>query len=313
MSSPPKTAAVIVAAGRGLRADTGGGAAKQYVVIAGRPVLTWTLQAFLSHPRIDIVQVVIHADDSELYTTCLPADQSGLLSPVTGGTTRQISVRLGLEALAAHQPDNVLIHDAARPLVDQASITGAIDALAETAGAIVAVPVGDTIKRVGDDGIIAETVERSALWRALTPQAFRFADILEAHAAAASKCIDSFTDDAAIAEFAGIETRVIAGHPDNIKITTPGDFVLAERLLPAAAPDIRNGQGFDVHRFGPGDHVCLCGIEIAHDQALLGHSDADVAMHALTDAILGALADGDIGQHFPPSDERWRGAASDIF
>ena len=135
----------------------------------------------------------------------------------------------------------------------------------------------------------------------------------KAHTAAANSGIDSFTDDAAIAEFAGIETRVIAGHPDNIKITTPGDFVLAERLLPAAAPDIRNGQGFDVHRFGPGDHVCLCGIEIAHSHALLGHSDADVAMHALTDAILGALADGDIGQHFPPSDERWRGAASDIF
>ena len=309
----PKTAAVIVAAGRGSRADTGAGTAKQYISIAGRPVLTWTMQAFLSHPRIDLTQVVIHADDRDLYDSCRPTDQSGLLPPVTGGATRQASVRRGLEALDPHAPDYVLIHDAARPLVDHTAITASVEALAASEGVIVALPMGDTVKRVATEGNIADTVERSGLWRAQTPQAFHFKAICDAHAKAAENGKDRFTDDAAIAVFAGIETKVIEGRPDNIKITTPGDFALAERLLPALGPDIRNGQGFDVHRFGPGDHVCLCGIEIVHSQALLGHSDADVAMHALTDAILGTIADGDIGQHYPPSDERWRGAASEIF
>ena len=255
MSPPLKSAAVIVAAGRGSRANTGSGAAKQYISVAGRPVLTWTMQAFLSHPRIDLVQVVVHADDMELYASCLPVDQTGLLSPVIGGATRQASVRCGLEALSAHAPDYVLIHDAARPLVDHTTITATIDALAETAGAIAALPMGDTIKRVATGGIITDTVERSGLWRAQTPQAFHFKAIRDAHAEAAESGRNDFTDDAAIAEFAGIKTVVIEGRADNLKITSPRDFILAERLLPASGPEIRTGQGFDVHSVGPGDRV----------------------------------------------------------
>jgi len=307
-------AALIVAAGRGTRARLDDDAPKQYVALAGRPILALTLSAFRADPRIEMIQVVIHPDDTELYANCIPASWDNLCPPVYGGETRQASVRAGLDALCPHHPEIVLIHDAARPLVDGKTISAVIDAILDDVdGAIAAVPVSDTIKRAQHDtAIIDKTIDRRHMWRALTPQAFRFDKIHAAHRAAASRDID-FTDDASVAEAAGLTVQLIEGDPKNIKITTPGDFSLAQAYLNQAHPNVRTGQGFDVHRFADGDHVCLCGIDIPHAQRLDGHSDADVAMHALTDAILGAIGDGDIGQHFPPSDQRWRGAASQIF
>ncbi len=316
-------AVVIVAAGRGVRA--GGALPKQYRQLAGRPVLWHTVRRFLAHARIDLVQVAIHPDDHDAYIQALgdlrPHDK--LLPPTHGGAARQDSVRLGLEALVPHAPDTVLIHDAARPFVSAALIDRLIDACTKEeegtaiAGAIAALPVVDTLKRADASGLIAETVDRAHLWRAQTPQAFRFAAITRAHRDMAGRTL---TDDAAVAEAAGLNVRLVEGDPDNIKLTTPSDFDLAERFLRQAdggpgapPPEIRVGHGFDVHRFGEGRAVTLCGVTIPHDRGLLGHSDADVALHALTDALLGALGAGDIGQHFPPSDDRWRGAPSHVF
>jgi 2-C-methyl-D-erythritol 4-phosphate cytidylyltransferase/2-C-methyl-D-erythritol 2,4-cyclodiphosphate synthase len=298
--------AVIVAAGRGAR--FGGDVPKQYRDLGGRPVLRRTVRAFLDHPQITGVRVVINPDYRELYGDAVAG--LPLAPPVPGGLERQDSVRLGLEALAADgPPDCVLIHDAARPLIDADTISRVIAALDGCDGAIAALPVTDTLKR-GVDGLTAGTVDRSGLWRAQTPQGFRFRPILDAHLVAAGLAL---TDDAAVAEQGGLDVALVQGSEDNFKVTTEDDLARAERLLAGRPADIRVGQGFDVHRFAPGDGVLLCGVAVPFDKRLEGHSDADVGLHALTDAILGAIGAGDIGQHFPPSDPQWRGADSGQF
>ncbi len=305
-----RVAAVIVAAGRGQR--VGGDVPKQYRSIAGEPVIRPALAAFLGHPGIDAVQPVIHVRDAEAFRLAT----TGLLhslSPVSGGATRQASVRAGLEALRATRPDFVLIHDAARPFLTGALITRAIDAAAEHRAAVPAVPVADTVKRVDEREAVTETLDRSRLRLVQTPQAFAFDLIVEAHQRAAAAGRDDFTDDAALAEWAGHRVTVFPGETTNVKLTTNDDFIRAEALRMVALADVRTGNGFDVHAFGEGDHVMLGGIRIPHSHGLSGHSDADVVLHALVDALLGALADGDIGSHFPPSDPQWRGASSDRF
>lgn len=302
-NDPPRVAALIVAAGRGVRA--GGGLPKQYRPVGGRPVLAWSAAAFARHPRVAEVRVAIHPDDRALYDAAGAGLDLG--APVHGGATRQDSVRLGLEALATEAPDIVLIHDAARAFVSAALIGRVVDAIAPGAGAIPALPVTDTLKRGGD--LVEATVPRDGLWRAQTPQGFPFAPILAAHRQAQGRAL---TDDAAVAEAAGLPVAIVAGAEENVKLTAPEDFARAAPPAPAVL-EPRTGTGFDVHRFEPGDHVWLCGVKVAHEVGLKGHSDADVGLHALTDAILGALANGDIGTHFPPSDPQWRGAPSDKF
>lgn len=306
-------AVVIVAAGRGSRAGAAGLGPKQYIEIDGATVLARSVRAFVDHPGIGPIQLVIHGDDAELYRKAMGPLAARVRPPVVGGGTRQASVRAGLEALASQvpAPDLVLIHDGARPFVDEGVIGRVIAALDACDGAIAALPLSDTLKRVGSDGRISGTLDRSGLWRAQTPQGFRFDAIVEAHRRAATHPVE-LTDDAAVAEFAGLSVVVVDGAPRNIKITTAQDIAMAQ-AEPRASIEIRTGQGFDVHRFCPGDHVWLGGVQIPHTAGLDGHSDADVALHALTDAILGAIADGDIGQHFPPSDPQWKGASSDRF
>ncbi len=300
-----KVVALIVAAGRGSR--VGGDVPKQYLDLAGRPVLRHTLAAFAVNPLIHAVRAVIHPDDRPLYDHA--AADLRMLEPVPGGASRQDSVRLGLESLAEINPDIVLIHDGARPFVTADIVGRAVAALDAHPGALVAVPLADTLKR-GVDGLVAATVDRTALWRAQTPQAFRFRDILDAHRAAAGG--PELTDDAAVAERAGLAVALVLGADENYKITTAADLDRARGRFHGQG-DIRIGTGFDVHRFAPGTGVWLCGVPVPHDETLAGHSDADVALHALTDAILGAVAAGDIGHHFPPSDDRWKGASSDRF
>lgn len=314
MSLPP-TIALIVAAGRGARAGAAGGP-KQYRPLAGEAVIAHTLRAFLHHPKIDAVRCVIHCDDHDLYADAIAAfaDDPKLMGPVEGGAERQDSVRLGLQSLADAAPGEVLIHDAARPFVAGDVVSRVIDALAEFDGAIAALPVFDTIKKAdgADHPCIADTVPRDRLWRAQTPQGFRFDAILAAHERAEGQVL---TDDAAVAEAAGLNVRLVAGSPDNMKITQAEDFGMAETLLgrKSMAYEYRSGHGYDVHQFEPGAATILCGVEIPHDAKLKGHSDADAGMHALTDAILGAIGEGDIGDHFPPSDPQWKGAPSHIF
>ncbi len=313
------TAALIVAAGRGTRA--GGSLPKQYAMLAGAPVFVQCLQTFGSlqqalggNEKIDLMQVVIHPDDTEIYTRYAG---TSVLPPVHGGASRQLSVLSGLEALADHGITKVLIHDAARPFVSPRTIRNVIRALDKHAGALAAVPLADTLKRANAFGCVAETIPRAGLWRAQTPQGFRFDDILTAHRKAAAAGRDDFTDDAAIAEWAGLEVALVEDEATNTKITTEADLKVAERLTNANfypyPLEPRIGTGFDVHRFTAGDHLILGGIQILHTHGLEGHSDADVVLHALTDAVLGALGDGDIGQHFPPSNPKWKGAASRIF
>jgi 2-C-methyl-D-erythritol 4-phosphate cytidylyltransferase/2-C-methyl-D-erythritol 2,4-cyclodiphosphate synthase len=297
--------ALVVAAGRGTR--LGGPRPKQYLPLAGKPLLRHSLEALTAHHAVDRVRVVYHPADSADYDAA--SHGLDLLPPVAGGAARQESVRLGLESLAPLAPERVLIHDGARPFLDHAVIDRVLAALEDAPGAIPALALRDTVKR-GLDGRIVETVERSALWRAQTPQGFHYDAILAAHRAAAGSEI---SDDAAVAERAGLAVRLVAGSETNLKVTTADDLAAAERTLAARQGDIRTGQGFDVHAFGPGDHVWLCGIRVPHERALIGHSDADVGLHAATDAILGALGAGDIGLHFPPSDAQWRGAASHRF
>ncbi len=299
-----ETVALVVAAGRGQR--FGGPLPKQYAELAGRPVLGHSLARLAAHPRIDRVVAVIHPDDRLLYDRAAAGLE--LPEPTAGGASRQDSVRLGLESLEARAPGAVLIHDGARPFIGAAVIDRVLEALGGTTGAIAALPVTDTLKR-GADGRIAGTVARGGLWRAQTPQGFRFAEILAAHRKFAGQ---ELTDDAAVAERAGLPVALVEGAPENLKITTQDDLARAERWL-AGAIETRVGQGYDVHRFGPGGHVMLCGIAVPHDAGLLGHSDADVGLHALTDAILGALGAGDIGQHFPPAEARWKDAESGVF
>jgi 2-C-methyl-D-erythritol 4-phosphate cytidylyltransferase / 2-C-methyl-D-erythritol 2,4-cyclodiphosphate synthase len=304
-----QVAAVVVAAGQGVRA--GGELPKQFKRIGGETLLRRSLLSFLDAPDVGLVQPVIRAEDADL----VHAEIVGLntLPPVPGGATRQASVRAGLEALLARKPDIVLIHDAARPFASAGLISRAIKAAEKTGAAIPGIPVTDTIKRVDDSGTVETTLDRGPLRLVQTPQAFAFPALIAAHRRAAEQGREDFTDDAALAEWAGMKVSVFPGEAGNTKFTTPEDFVRAEAIQAAALGDVRTGSGLDVHAFGPGDHVTLGGIRIPHNQALMGHSDADVALHALTDAILGALADGDIGVHFPPSDPQWRGASSDRF
>src|SRR6185436_19824411 len=222
--------------------------------------------------------------------------------------TRQASVRRGLDALKDRSPGSVLIHDAARPLVDAATISAVTRALETFVGAVPVLPVPDTLKRVSELSVLGN-MARDGIAAAQTPQGFRYLEILAAHHNAVEIAL---TDDAAVAEHAGLVVAPVPGARQNFKLTTAEDFAMAEALL-AARRQTRTGQGFDVHRFGPGDHIWLCGIKVPHNYGLIGHSDADVGLHALTDAILGAISKGDIGQRFPPSEERWRGAPSDVF
>jgi 2-C-methyl-D-erythritol 4-phosphate cytidylyltransferase/2-C-methyl-D-erythritol 2,4-cyclodiphosphate synthase len=309
-----RVAALIVAAGRGTRAAASGKAPKQYAPIGGQAVLARTIAAFAEHSEIEGVKVVIHPDDRERYDALAAGAAQKLTAPAIGGATRQASVLKGLEALAASFPEIVLIHDAARPFVSPKTISTVIAALRTKPAALAALPVTDTLKRASGYGIVTETVPRAGLWRAQTPQGFHFAPILAAHRAAAEKGLDQFTDDAAIAEWAGLDVAIVEDSIRNIKLTTTEDLELADRQMTLQnAFEPRTGTGFDVHRFTDGDHVWLGGVKIPHTHKLEGHSDADVVLHALTDALLGAIGDGDIGQHFPPSDPKWKGAASRLF
>lgn len=259
------------------------------------------------------IQVVIHPDDQKAFADI--SREFVLAPPVFGGATRQASVHAGLEALATSDPDLVLIHDSARPFATRAMIERGIAEAARSGAAIPGLPVTDTVKEVDETGRVVRTLDRATLRTVQTPQFFRFRPLLEAHRRARAEGRFDFTDDAALAEWAGLAVSTFQGEPSNIKLTNPDDFRRAEAMLTETDPrnDVRTGMGFDVHTFGDGDHVMLGGVRIAHDRGLSGHSDADVVLHALVDAILGALADGDIGAHFPPSDPQWRGATSDRF
>ncbi|WP_065756164.1 bifunctional 2-C-methyl-D-erythritol 4-phosphate cytidylyltransferase/2-C-methyl-D-erythritol 2,4-cyclodiphosphate synthase [Bradyrhizobium paxllaeri] len=309
MPRPERTAAILVAAGRGLRAGAGG--PKQYREIGGQTVIYRAMAAFSQHPDVFAIQPVVNPDDAAIFNAAV----AGLRHqpPANGGATRQASVHAGLEALAAEKPDIVLIHDAARPFVSPAVISRAIDAAGRTGAAVPAISVTDTIKQVSDTGDVEATPDRARLRIAQTPQAFRFDVILDAHRRAARDGRGDFTDDAALAEWVGLTVATFEGDPANMKLTTPEDFVREEARLAAQLGDIRTGTGYDVHAFGDGDHLMLCGVRVPHTRGFLAHSDGDVGLHALVDAILGALADGDIGSHFPPSDPQWKGAASDKF
>ncbi len=309
MPTPRRTAAIIVAAGRGLRAGSGG--PKQYRSIGGRTVISRAMEPFCRHPQIFAVQPVLNPDDTAMFNEAV--SDMRYQPPANGGATRQASVRAGLEALAGQAPDIVLIHDAARPFVTAAVISRAIDAAGPTGAAVPAIAVTDTIKLIGDTGHVEATPERARLRIAQTPQSFRFEAILDAHRRAAREGRDDFTDDAALAEWAGLTVATFEGDPANMKLTTPEDFVREEARLGAMLGDVRTGSGYDVHAFGDGDHVMICGVRVPHSKGFLAHSDGDVGLHALVDAILGALADGDIGSHFPPSDPQWKGAASHRF
>lgn len=333
MTSPaPSVAAVVVAAGKGIR--LGGGMPKQYRRVGGRSVLARTLSALAAHEGVGRIQPVIAADAADFFQECLadldPAHRGKVAEPVEGGATRQRSVHAGLEALARSEPpDVVLVHDAARPFVDAALIARAIAAGRDHGAAVPGVPVTDTVKRVepisAGIGRVVKTPSRDALRAVQTPQSFSYAYLLKAHRSAAAAGLDAFTDDGAIAEWAGLPVVVFEGDVANRKITQASDLIEADRafsgatdartdpMTAATAYVTRLGTGFDVHAFTEGDHVWLGGVRIPADRGVLAHSDGDVALHALTDALLGAIADGDIGTHFPPSDEQWRGASSDRF
>jgi len=303
-------AAVVVAGGRGLRA--GGDLPKQYRELAGEPVIRPALSAFLLHPQVGAVQPVIHQQDEEIFRTAT-AGLEKLLPPVWGGATRQASVRAGLEGLSASAPALVLIHDAARPFVSSALIGRAIAAAKDRGAAVPAVAIADTVKKIDAAAVVTATLDRNLLRIVQTPQAFDFDLIMAAHRRAAAAGLEDFSDDAALAEWAGHPVSVFDGEQGNVKLTTNDDFLRAEAMRAAALADVRTGNGFDVHAFADGDHVMLGGVRIPHSRGVTGHSDADVALHALVDAILGALAEGDIGVHFPPSDPQWKGASSDRF
>ncbi len=294
-----KTAAIIVAAGRGIRA--GGDIPKQFQPLKGREVLARTIDIFAAHPQVDRIILVVNPNDANLLAQLGPLP----VQTVHGGDVRDASVQAGLAAAAGM--DNVLIHDGARPLVSARIITDVLAALKTHAGAAPALAVTDALWR-GADGKVTAPHSRDGLFRAQTPQGFRLKDILAAYAAHS----DGAADDVEVALAHGLDVAIVTGGEANLKITHAGDFARAEKLLEQNM-DIRLGNGFDVHRFCSGDHVVLCGIKVPHDHGLEGHSDADVGMHAVTDAIYGALAMGDIGQHFPPSDPQWKGAASHIF
>jgi 2-C-methyl-D-erythritol 4-phosphate cytidylyltransferase/2-C-methyl-D-erythritol 2,4-cyclodiphosphate synthase len=317
MSAPCPISILVVAGGRGSRA--GEGLPKQYRALLGKSVLARTLQAMHDASPAATLVVAIHADDTALYRASVeqltPAARARLLEPAIGGATRQESVRNGLEALAHLQPrpEIVLIQDAARPFGGAGLVARAIEAAKAHGAAVPGLPLTDTVKQIDANGEVVATPDRALLRTVQTPQAFAFELILNAHRAAAGRSGPELTDDGMVAEAAGHKVHVFAGDAANFKLTTAEDFVRAQTVLLGDLSDIRTGQGYDVHAFGPGDKVWLGGVAIPHSQGLAGHSDADVLAHAITDAILGALADGDIGAHFPPSDARWKGAASSIF
>ncbi len=296
--------ALVVASGRGVR--FGGDRPKQYLPLAGKPLLRYCLERFCRHSRIDRVRTVMHSDDTAFYAEA--AGNLEVLEPVLGGATRQESVRLGLESLADDPPELVLIHDGVRPLLGAAVIDRVLDGLRTHFAVLPALPVTDTLKRSGDD-TVTRTVDRTGLFRAQTPQGFAYDRILEAHRRFAGEAL---TDDAALAEAHGLTVALVAGDEDNVKITEPADLARAERLLRTSS-QCCTGLGFDVHRLAPGEGLVLLGVQIACALRLLGHSDADVGLHALTDALLGTIGAGDIGSHFPPTEARWSGADSAMF
>lgn len=294
--------AVVVAAGSGSRA----GGPKQWRELAGKPVVRWSVEALLEAGAEAIALVIPAGDEAEAQRAL-----AGLPRwfAVPGGAERAHSVRNGLEALAGQAPERVLVHDAARPFLTRKVVNDLVDALERAEAALPVLPVSDTLKRA-KDGTVTATVPRDELYRAQTPQAFRYKALVEAHAAWSGD--DALTDDALAIERTGGRVVLTAGDPRLTKLTYPEDFEMAE-VLAGQMRELRVGQGLDAHRFGPGDGVWLCGVQIAHDKALVGHSDADAGLHALTDAILGAIGEGDIGDHFPPTDPKWKGAASDLF
>jgi len=305
-----QTIALIVAAGRGSR--SGADKPKQYCALGGKPLVRWSLERLSAHPAIDAVRVVIHADDEAAFREAANGLDVG--APIIGGATRQESVRRGLEAIALEGgAQRILIHDAARPFVTHGLIDRLLAALENAPGATPALPVVDTLCREepGQDGWLrqGDAVSREGLWRVQTPQCFRFEPLLAAHRAAHAAGNESFTDDTGVLKAQGHEVALVEGDERNIKVTLPGDWQRAGEILMSMS-SFRSGFGYDVHRFAAGDHVWLCGIKVPHDRSLAGHSDADVGLHALTDAILGAISEGDIGQHFPPSDPQWKGAPS---
>ena len=307
MSREPRISVLIVAAGKGMRA--GGGVPKQYRPLCGIPVIARTLDAFgVTLPEAGIWVVIAEGDEGLLRQSI---DGRTIAGVVLGGATRQESVRRGLEALAADAPDIVLIHDAARPFISSETIHRLLSEIETFDGIAPGVAIADSIKRCGPDGSVEASVERKQLWRVQTPQMFRYTAIATAHGSA-NLSLD-LSDDFAVAERAGLRLKIIPGDEGNFKITTPADFDRASTALSNQLPDVRTAQGFDVHTFAPGDHVMLCGVRVAHTHALEGHSDADVGLHAITDAVLGCVAAGDIGTFFPPSDPRWKGAASRRF
>jgi 2-C-methyl-D-erythritol 4-phosphate cytidylyltransferase/2-C-methyl-D-erythritol 2,4-cyclodiphosphate synthase len=293
------TAVIIVAAGRGSRA--GGALPKQWQALAGQSVLARTVAAFAGIGRI---LVVLHPDDMARGLN----EFGGAVTLIAGGETRSDSVRNALEALQGAGITRVLIHDGARPLVPREVIDRVLAALERAVAAAPALPVSDALWR-GAEGRVLGAEPREGLWRAQTPQGFAYDAILAAHRSHPQAA----ADDVEVALRAGLAVDIVPGAEDNLKITWAEDFARAERILEARQMDVRVGNGYDVHAFCDGDHVTLCGVRVAHARGLLGHSDADVGMHALTDAIYGALAEGDIGRHFPPSDPQWKGAASEIF
>jgi 2-C-methyl-D-erythritol 4-phosphate cytidylyltransferase/2-C-methyl-D-erythritol 2,4-cyclodiphosphate synthase len=305
MSQPLKIIALIMAAGRGTR--IGGPIPKQYQSLKGGSILKQSISAFLNHPEVDGVRVVIGVGDEDLYTAAISAlNNPKLLSPVIGAQERSASVRLGLESLEQHSPHTVLIHDAARPFVSQELISRVIGALKHHKGVIPAIPVTDTIKRAVQNTIEA-TLDRQYLYQAQTPQGFDYPTIHSAHQQLQN--VPNLTDDASLLEHLNIPVQIVDGEPKNRKITTAEDLE-GEAM---SVPDIRVGHGVDVHAIGPGEGVIILGIFIPATFSLIGHSDADVGLHALTDALLGAIGDGDIGQHFNPKDDRWKGVDSSMF
>ncbi|MEE2760559.1 MAG: bifunctional 2-C-methyl-D-erythritol 4-phosphate cytidylyltransferase/2-C-methyl-D-erythritol 2,4-cyclodiphosphate synthase [Pseudomonadota bacterium] len=308
MSFTGECTALLVSAGRGHR--FGGKIPKQYLNVGEKPLLRLAAERFLEHPDVDGVTVVIHPDDLALYEQAV--DGLCLGEPIHGGEQRQDSVRYGLESMRTSQPAKVLVHDAVRPFVSDAVITGVIAAIDADTGAIPALAVTDTLKRVGDASQITDTVPRDNLWRAQTPQGFPYGPFLAAHRAAEGQVL---TDDAAVAKAHGLAVTLVAGDERNFKVTSPDDMDRAERHIRTSTFSgiTRVGLGFDVHRFAPNRPLFLGGIEISHEMGLDGHSDADVALHAVVDALLGAIGAGDIGVYFPPEDPQWKDAPSHIF
>lgn len=308
-----KNVVVIAAAGRGERLGKEAGP-KQYRLLAGNSILQHTISRFTEHQDIHAIQVVIHKEDRELYEAAVQMHDK-LLPTVIGGASRQASCKAGVDAVSQLGFDKVLIHDAARPFVAQSTISNVLDGIGVGYGTLPATAIADTIKKADDTKLVLDTISRDNLYLAQTPQGFKLANIHAAHAKAALHNPDGFTDDAAVAEYAGMSVKLVEGNSDNFKITTKDDLALAEEKLSmnSLIPDVRTGSGYDVHTLGPGGKVILCGLEIPHTQSLQGHSDADVGLHALTDALLGTIGAGDIGSHFPPSDPQWKDASSDRF